>query len=56
VCDPPPSRAGAEVKAERRQGRIDVVVREAVNEVIGSGGADRAMKGRFGVRPRAQGG
>ena len=37
------NHTGAEVTAERRDGRIDVVVREMVNEVIGSGGADRAL-------------
>ena len=50
-----PVDAGAEVTAERRDGRIDVVVREMVNEVIGSGGADRALRGRYGMRPKPRG-
>jgi len=48
---------GAEVQARRGPGgRVDIEVREAVSGVLASGGADRAMRQRFGVTPRARGG
>jgi len=50
------NQAGVEVEQERRGGRLDVYLRKAVSETIGGGGADRAMKSRFGLRPNPKGG
>lgn len=36
-------------------GRIDVFLRKAVTEVIGEGGADRAMRNRYGLKPQPMG-
>ncbi|ANT39918.1 putative phage tail protein [Rhodovulum sp. P5] len=48
--------AGAEVSVRQSGGRIDLDIRQAVTDVLRSGGADKAMSARFGMRPRAQGG
>lgn len=45
-----------DTKMTQSGNRIDVFLRKAVTDVIGSGGADRAMKGRFGLRPQPMGG
>jgi len=42
-------------RVERSGGRIDVFLRKAVADVIGGGGADAALRNRYGVKPAAQG-
>lgn len=45
-----------ETRVEQNDGRVDVFLRKAVNDVIGGGGADRSMKQRYGIRAQAAGG
>lgn len=39
---------------DRGNGRIDVIVREAVTGVLATGGADKVLGSRFGVKPKAR--
>jgi hypothetical protein len=54
------NQAGVQVEQRERRGangsrELDVVLTKKVQEIIGSGGADRPMNARFGIRPQAVG-
>lgn len=49
------STSGAN-EVRQSNGRVDVFLRRAVNDVIATGGADQGMRSRFGSRPQAAGG
>lgn len=42
-------------RVERSSGRVDVFLKNAVSDVIGGGGADNALRNRFGMKPSAKG-
>lgn len=42
-------------RVQKSGGRIDVFLKKAVTDVIGSGGADNALRDRFGVKPNPKG-
>ena len=44
-----------QTRVQQSGGRIDVFLRKMVNETIAEGGADRAMRGRYGLQPQAAG-
>ena len=50
------NQSGAEVETQRGpDGRMDIFLRKAIAETIAAGGADGALRGRFGVKPRPRG-
>lgn len=44
-----------QTRVQQSGGRVDVFLRKMVNETIAEGGADRAMRGRYGLQPQAAG-
>lgn len=44
-----------QTEVRQSPGRVDVFLRKTIGDVIRGGGADSAMRSRYGVRPQAQG-
>lgn len=47
--------SNSEVEVNQSDERIDIIIKKEVNNVLASGGADRSMNSRYGLRPRSPG-